>query len=124
MSESGTVTCCMDNSDGLASTLHQLSALNGMGFEVESGKLPLFAKMKNLPLPEATKLAMYHGGDYELVATVKPELVEGLQASLAKRNARLTAIGRVTKSKDCILLTEKGTEVIPDRGWEHFRSSI
>ncbi len=122
LSESGGVTTCMDNSDGLASTLHQMREANGLGFEVEQAKLPLFSRLKDLPPADAARLAVYHGGDYELVATVKPEQFEHVKAALAKHGARLTPMGRVTKENDCALITEKGREMIPDRGWEHFRA--
>jgi thiamine-monophosphate kinase len=122
LAESGAVTACMDTSDGLASTLHQMREQNATGFEVEQGRLPFYPKLRTMPAPDMTRLAIYHGGDYELVATVKPEEYENLRATLAKHNAHLTAIGHVTKDKDCVLVTDKGREQIADRGWEHFRA--
>jgi thiamine-monophosphate kinase len=122
LSESRAVTACMDTSDGLASTLYQMREQNATGFEVEQGKLPLFPKLRALPAADMARIAIYHGGDYELVATVKPEEYENLSATLVKHNAHLTAIGHVTKDSDCVLVTDKGREQIADRGWEHFRA--
>ncbi len=120
LSESGVVSSCIDNSDGLATTLYQLSASNGIGFDIEEHKLPIFSKIKDLP--SATSLALYSGGDYELVVAIKSESFEELKTALIKKNVRLTDIGHVVKGKDCTLITGKGRELIQDRGWEHFKS--
>jgi len=122
LSESGAVTACMDSSDGLASTLYQMREQSGTGFEVEQAKLPFFPQMRTLPAADMTRIAVYHGGDYELVATIKPDKFEEVKAALARHNARLTAIGHVTKNIGCMLVTDKGREEIADRGWEHFRA--
>jgi len=122
--ESEAVTSCMDSSDGISSTLHQLMEAGGTGFEVEQALLPLFAKLRTLPPSDAARIAVYNGGDYELVATVKPEALEDLKHRFTKKNLKLTVIGHAIKEKDCVLITEKGREPIPDRGWEHFRSVL
>jgi len=121
LSESGAVTSCIDNSDGLATTLHQIATANSMGFEIEESKLPIFGKLKLMTGQESTKSALYKGGDYELVVTLKPEAFESVQASLARRNLKLNMIGHVTKERGCLLVTSKGKEAIPDQGWEHFK---
>ncbi len=122
LSDSGVVTACMDSSDGIGSTLHQMVEASNVGFEVEQAKLPLYSKLKSFPPQDATRLAVYHGGDYELVATIKPDAFDQLKSSFDKRSLHLTAIGHVTKGKDCVLVTDKVKETIQDRGWEHFRA--
>lgn len=121
LAESGAITSCMDSSDGLASSLGQFSQANGVGFEVEEDRLPLYARAKSLAAVKPTSVALYSGGDFELVATIRPESFDTVQAVVAKRGSKLTAIGHVTKARELTLLTAKGREPIADRGWEHFR---
>jgi len=121
LSESGAVTGCMDTSDGLASSLGQLSQANSVGFEVEEGKLPLFGRVRDLTSVKPISVALYSGGDFELVVTIKPEAFDAVQAAVAKRGSKLTAVGHVTKTRELMLITAKGKEPILDRGWEHFR---
>ncbi|MBU4189387.1 MAG: thiamine-phosphate kinase, partial [Candidatus Thermoplasmatota archaeon] len=74
LAETNAVTSCMDISDGVASSIYQLSSLNKAGFEIDYELLPVNRSTKNvrrklkIPLEE---LCLYSGGDYELLLTVK-----------------------------------------------------
>lgn len=126
-SESGVVTSCMDISDGLGLTLAQMGAMSGMSYEVDWFALPVYKGLANLPPARVRELALYSGGDYELVATVKPEGVEALLAKFQERpraeRHRLTVIGRVGPPGPNRLLTPEGPEPLLAKGWEHFRPS-
>jgi thiamine-monophosphate kinase len=63
------VSAMMDDSDGIALSLYDLMSVNGLGFSLDSGKLPLPA---GIPYEQATELALYGGGDYELIYTIDP----------------------------------------------------
>ena len=121
--ESGAVTSCMDISDGLGTTLAQMGSLGGVAFEVEWGKLPVYKETRGLPAPEAQDLALYWGGDYELVATVRPEKVEELAALFHEKRHLLTVCGRVLPSGPNVLVVDGKREVLHPHGWEHFRSA-
>ncbi|MDN5339720.1 MAG: thiamine-monophosphate kinase [Euryarchaeota archaeon] len=56
----------MDISDGLALSLHDLVAVNDCGFAVDTARLPLPA---GVPEGEGRELALYGGGDFELLFT-------------------------------------------------------
>ncbi len=79
-------TAMMDLSDGLALSLYDLAAVNACGFEIASGALP---RPWGVPKQAATELALYGGGDFELLFCCPPEIlpVSGVAA---------TPIGRVT----------------------------
>ena len=62
----------MDISDGLALSLYDLSAVNDCGFAVDTARLPLPA---GIPEDEARELALYGGGDFELLFTAPPALL-------------------------------------------------
>ena len=126
-SESGVVTSCMDISDGLGLSLAQMAAMSGLSYAVEWEKVPLHKPLETLPVERQQEFALYSGGDYELVATVRPGAVEELAARMNEphRGAHheLTVIGTVGKPGPNTLLAGGRAEALPARGWEHFRPS-
>ena len=119
LAESGAVTAMMDNSDGLSLSLHQLANVNCCGFEIMASALPVPPELRadadaapgsgldSAPASAlALELALYAGGDFELLATVAPDRLGD-----ATRVCELTAIGRVIDDgvflKDCNGVTER-----------------
>ena len=64
------VSAMMDDSDGIALSLYDLMSVNDCGFAIDSAKLPLPA---GIPAAQARELALYGGGDYELIFTISPD---------------------------------------------------
>jgi len=62
----------MDISDGLAVSLYDLLAVNDCGFSIDTVRLPLPA---GVPEDEGRELALYGGGDFELLFTAPPALL-------------------------------------------------
>ncbi len=126
-SESGAVTSCMDISDGLGLSLAQMAAMSGLSYAVEWEKLPLYKPLEHLQTDRGREYALYSGGDYELVATVKPEAVADLVARLNEPHRgvhhELTVIGRVGRAGPNALVANGKAEALQARGWEHFRVS-
>ena len=60
------VSAMMDISDGLALSLYDLLGVNDCGFSVDTALLPLPA---GVPEDEGRELALYGGGDFELLFT-------------------------------------------------------
>lgn len=126
-SDSGAVTSCMDISDGLGATLAQMAAMTGLSYQVEWEALPKHKGIANLPPAQAKDMALYSGGDYELVATVKPDRLGDLLARYeterrADRN-RITLVGKVGPAGPNLLVTRDGKEPLASKGWEHFRQA-
>jgi thiamine-monophosphate kinase len=73
------VSAMMDISDGLALSLHDLLAVNDCGFAVDTASLPLPA---GVPEDEGRELALYGGGDFELLFSAPPGIlpVAGVEA--------------------------------------------
>lgn len=117
------VTSSIDISDGLASSIYQLSAINGVGFEIDSKKIPaskearIVAKKMGVPLPELT---LYFGGDYELLVTVKRNKFEYVKEMMKKCKTEFTPIGRVIKGKKNILIMDGKRTMLENIGYEHF----
>jgi len=99
------VSAMMDDSDGIALSLYDLMSVNDCGFAIDSSKLPLPA---GIPAEQARELALYGGGDYELIFTIAPERypVEGVPA---------TVIGTVVPEKT---VTVDGRP-LEKRGYQH-----
>jgi thiamine-monophosphate kinase len=127
LSKTLSVTSAMDISDGLASSLHQLAEANDVGFDIEWRSLPLSEETKKIsektgvPLEE---LALFFGGDYELLVTVASEKFARAKRAveLLGEGNTLTAIGRVANAKNGITLAyaNKKRKKIANRGYEHF----
>jgi len=99
------VSAMMDDSDGIALSLYDLMSVNGCGFSLDSSKLPLAA---GIPPAQARELALYGGGDYELIFTLPPDRypVTGVPA---------TVIGRVVAEPS---VTVDG-HTLEKRGYQH-----
>jgi thiamine-monophosphate kinase len=65
------VSAMMDVSDGIALSLYDLLDANDCGFAVESKKVTL---PEGVPQGQALELALYGGGDYELIFTCPENL--------------------------------------------------
>ena len=98
-------TAMMDTSDGLALSLHDLQAVNDCGYAIESGLLPLAAEV---PEAEARSLALFGGGDYDLLFTIPGDRfpVPGVEAQI---------IGRVVRERGVLL----DGAPLPARGFAH-----
>lgn len=60
----------MDDSDGIALSLYDLMSVNDCGFALDLPRIPLPA---GIPEQQARDLALYGGGDYELIFTLPPD---------------------------------------------------
>jgi thiamine-monophosphate kinase len=118
-------TAMMDLSDGLSSDLSRLCAASAVGSQLESSQLPLVRvpdvarKQGHDPL----HLALHGGDDYELLFTVPPRKAKLLPDSF--RGVRLTAIGRIIRKRELILVDENAYVIqLQPRGWDPFRKRL
>ncbi|MBP1908102.1 thiamine-phosphate kinase [Methanolobus bombayensis] len=89
----GAVTSMMDTSDGLAMSLHDLADLNNVGFRIDEDSLPIQKEIEDHVTSESSELtdfALYTGGDFELLFTVSPDMLE-----VAQTACYLNVIGNV-----------------------------
>ncbi len=114
LAESRAVTAMMDNSDGLALSLSDLSEVSRVGFVVYEERLPIIPGLDEMVgREESAKIVMSAGGDFELVLTVRPE---GLEA--ARRACELTVIGEVVE--EGLWMEREGERRRMDaKGYEH-----
>ena len=99
------VSAMMDDSDGIALSLYDLLSVNECGFSLDSTKLPV---PLGIPADQARELALYGGGDYELIFTLPPHRhpVDGVS---------YTVIGTTIKEK-IVIIDDRPVE---KRGYQH-----
>ncbi|ABS56833.1 thiamine-monophosphate kinase [Methanoregula boonei 6A8] len=99
------VSAMMDDSDGIALSLYDLMSVNTCGFAIDSAFVP---RPDEVPEPQARELALYGGGDYELIFTIAPDRypVAGVPC---------TVIGTVTEKRS-VLVDGRPME---KRGYQH-----
>jgi thiamine-monophosphate kinase len=95
----------MDNSDGIALSLYDLMSANECGFSLDSASLPL---PPGIPEAQAQELALYGGGDYELIFTLprSKHPIAGLSC---------TVIGTVIPDKKVVI----DGKPLDKRGYQH-----
>jgi len=114
--ESGRVGAMMDISDGLATDLRHIMKQSGVGVELVADKIPRVGTLEQ---------ALYDGEDFELLFTVRPEIVDDLLREWDSRfDDRPVCIGRTTHATDLLnlLLPDGSLQVLKAKAFEHFSS--
>lgn len=115
------VRCCMDMSDGLAGDLPKILSASGAGAGINLDTIPVLPALRALFPKEWDTLALHGGEDYELLCTVRPEIVDDVIAQARQVGATLTPIGEID-SGDGLRFYLNG-EPTPDQrigAWDHF----
>lgn len=114
LAQSRSVTAMMDNSDGLALSMSDLAEVSGVGFVVREEALPIADGIEAMVgHKEAVDLVLRAGGDFELVFTVKPDMLE-----TASKACDLNVIGSVVE--EGIWIESKGKrQRLEPKGYEH-----
>jgi len=121
LSASGSVTSCMDTSDGLAMSVHELAGASGVGFEIDRDMIPVDQGAIDICKKHSKKVddvALYSGGDYQLLFTIDPS---GLDRVRAMMKANITVIGRATPDRRIILIRDGKRSPLEKKGYEHFK---
>jgi len=114
----------MDSSDGLSTTLNEISDQSKKRFVVN--KLPTerdvfdFANSNNL---DVNDLVFNGGEEYEIVATVNPSNLKKIKKYAKKNRIKLYEIGYVMKGKGVFFQKNGKLISIKDKGWHHFQKS-
>jgi thiamine-monophosphate kinase len=114
LAEKHLCTASMDTSDGLASSLHQLARASGTGMEIDLDLLPIAPEVMEHGGEDLERLALYTGGEFELLLTMKEENFEE-----ARKTIDMKSIGTVTDSGVRMRKSGRITE-LRDTGYSHF----
>ena len=124
LSASGFVTSCMDISDGLSTSIFEMSRNSGMTYEVDYAKVPK-AKEVDLAFHDLERqkdLVLNFGDDFELLFTIKREAENDLAKLSQECGCPMTGIGKVTSGEENILIDNGTREKLENLGYEHFRT--
>jgi thiamine-monophosphate kinase len=121
LSASGLVTSCMDTSDGLASSIFELSKASGVNFLLnwDSIQIPSDVyEIAELKLLQVEDMVLYSGGDYQLLFTLKRDSEEELHQMLGKD---FTVIGEVREQGSNLVRRSGQLLPLEKKGFEHFK---
>ena len=122
-------TAMMDLSDGLSSDLPRVCEASGVGALIDESRLPCVrlarvsaraSKKVDDTRFDAVPLALHGGDDYELLFTVVPKNVPKIPSRIAGVN--IARVGEITRERKIALLTPYGSQELPKRGWDPFRT--
>lgn len=101
LAKTGYVTSMIDTSDGIAISLHILKEASNVGFLINEDNLPIKDELRQLFSDKETikSMALYTGGDFELIFTVRPEGIEDILEI-----GNISIIGKVVSVDNGILI--------------------
>ncbi|MFI5382743.1 MAG: thiamine-phosphate kinase [Methanosarcina thermophila] len=121
MAESGAVTSMIDTSDGLAMSLYDLARQSHVGFRIWEDSLPILKEVREFASnpDKLRELALYTGGDFELLFTIDPQEMKKVQ-----NICNLTVIGECTMYEAGIVLESPECKLttIAQRGYQQLKA--
>ena len=112
----------MDSSDGLSTTLNEMSKQNKSKFVINN--IPTmkdvadYAKFQKIDLNNL----VFHGGEeYEIVFTTNPKNRNAIKKNAKMSKTPIIEIGYVTTGKGVFVEGKNDTIRLKDLGWDHFR---
>lgn len=112
----------MDSSDGLSTTLYEMSRQGKKKFIINN--IPLekeyesYVKSHNLDL---NKLIFYGGEEYEFVFTIPPKYKNSVLKNAKLLKTPIIEIGYVTTGRGVFLKDNDKMVRLKDKGWNHFK---
>jgi len=117
------LTSSMDSSDGLSTTLNQMSTQSNKKFIIEkiptSKDLYEFARKNKL---DSKDLVFNGGEEYEIVFTISKKSKPKILNIASNLKIPIIEIGYVTKGKGVYIKENQKLVKIEDKGWKHFKS--
>jgi thiamine-monophosphate kinase len=121
LSSSGVVTSCTDTSDGLSTSLHELSQSSRAAFELDLEAVPVDPETRRVMdegKGDLNRAVLHGGGDYQLLFTIPPEGWDRLHGMLGDE---VKVIGRCIEGTSNILKEGASNSFLRPMGYEHFR---
>jgi thiamine-monophosphate kinase len=115
----------MDSSDGLASSLYEISKESGVNLLIEEGKIPIppnlkeFLSINNLDFHD---LVFYGGEEYNIVGTITKKNLLEISKILKMHHLKLYIIGKVVSGNGrvFVLNSDGNKKLLNNKGYTHF----
>jgi thiamine-monophosphate kinase len=125
LGEQRLASAMIDISDGLSSDLNHLCVESKVGALIDAAGIPidpLVTELSGRRALDPLMLALHGGEDFELLFTVKPEMVARLPARVD--GVSLTRVGEIKEAAHGVLISEGSrTWNLEPGGWEHFKAA-
>lgn len=111
---------CIDISDGLAFSLHEIAKASKVGFLVYEERIPMgkgVVEVAELSGVSLWEIVFHKGGDYELLFTIPPRKFERVKEEIG---SDVAVIGEIKKRGKKILNVSGEVEELESRGYEAF----
>jgi thiamine-monophosphate kinase len=121
------VHAMIDLSDGLSTDVLHIADESAVGVRIDAARVPVATDADRMA-EESGREPLWHalndGEDYELLFTVGPAEVEGLEEE-GVLGVPVRQVGEVLENENCrVLARPDGTETeLSPRGWEHFSAN-
>ena len=123
LGEQHLATAMIDISDGLSSDLNHLCTESKAGALIDASRIPIDRRVTEITGRRALDplmLALHGGEDFELLFTVKPEMVAKLPTRVD--GVSLTRIGEIKEATHGVRISEGArTWNLEPGGWQHFK---
>jgi thiamine-monophosphate kinase len=128
IAHSGVATSMIDISDGLALSIAEIAKGSSVGAELFEEMIPVLSEelrydeQLNLSPQERTELALYYGGDYELLFTIDPSALESEPVmQKLKSEVNMSVIGTIVPAEQGLFIQRGGRrEKLEIKGYQHF----
>jgi thiamine-monophosphate kinase len=128
IANSGVATAMIDISDGLALSLAEIAKSSNVGAELYEANVPILSeeirddKGLNLSKRERRELALYYGGDYDLLFTIEPGTLENEEVmQRLRKEVKMSIIGKVVQSEEGIYFKkDEEKKLLEMKGYQHF----
>lgn len=117
------VSSAMDSSDGLSTTLNEMSKQSAKKFVIT--RLPTYPEIEKFAKANKVRFfdLVFHGGEeYEIVATASRNNLTKIKQIAKIQRIPLFEIGYVANGKNVVYQQQNKITTVQNKGWVHFKS--
>jgi thiamine-monophosphate kinase len=123
----GLASSCIDISDGLALSIHEITSQSKVGSLIYEDGIPIdkgLMGVEKMSGVSAREMVFYKGGDFELLFTIDKENYKEVEEQLKKLSTKVAKIGEITVKGNKVIDKAGETRELEMRGWDAFKEDI
>ncbi len=120
----GHASACMDVSDGLAWSIHEITLQSKVGSVIYEDRIPVDTELERISRRTGVsndEMVLYKGGDFELLFTIDPAAFDDIKEGFTALGTDVSVIGEVTKQGNVIVDSKGKARELERRGYESFK---